>query len=186
MRLLLAFTRKPTIVDWSVCFIPILLGLGLLYAYAFNRLAGSTPEQDLTLAEGVPVSVELSRLPQRYGNSVQLLEFSIDSFRMEYGSDAPKFREVVSAVTSGKPVRVWVSTKQETLVSRPGFVPLYKLSVGEKPILTYRDVKTHSKTGSRAVLIGGCAVLAIGVIVLVMCIRNYRRHQGPSVASNSW
>jgi hypothetical protein len=186
----MAFKRKPRIIDWLVCIIPILLGLGAIWAYAFNRLAGSTPEKDLTEATGVPADVQLKRPPQRIGQNLQILEFSVNAFRMEYGSDRPKFREiqnaVTGAVTNAEPIRVWVSTKMETLVSRPGFVPLYKVNVGDQPILTYRETSAFWKDGSSSVLIVGCALLGLGILVLGLCIRSYRQHTAPGGVRHEW
>jgi hypothetical protein len=172
----MARPNKPSALDWLFCVGILLLGGGFLGIYVFSRLYGTTPENELTLAEGQPTNIELSQLTGSYGARTDYLKFAVAQYRTEYASDQPKYQEVLSAVQSGEPIQVWVSTKQETVFPRQGWVPLYKLSFEGRAILTYSEVVADKSQGSRAVLIGGSVVLAIGTWGVYLCIRNRRRY----------
>lgn len=165
--------RRPRVWEWLLSIGIVCLGLAILGIHFFSAIRGTTPEQELTPAEGVASDVTITAVPGRA--PVQVLKFTIGGYRTEYASDRPKYDEVKSAVASGQPLRAWVSTKQETVFPRAGWVPLYKLSAGDKPILEYGDVIAHEAKGSQAMLIGAIVVLAIGTFGILSCIRASRR-----------
>jgi hypothetical protein len=172
----MAIRRKPSALEWLVCGAGMLLGVGILGIYASGRLAGSTPENQLTRAEGVPSDVKLTQLSGRYGAKTSILTFTIAGYRTEYASDQPGYQAVFSAIKSAKPLCVWVSTRQETLFPRQGLSPLYKLSVGNEPVLTFAEVSAHHSKGARALPIIGSALLGLGSLCVFMCFHIQRQH----------
>src|SRR5262249_2935961 len=104
------------------------------------------------------------------------LKFTVGGFRTEYSSSRPRYLEVLAAVRSGQPVRAWVSTKQETLFPRKGWVRLYKLSTADGEVRDYDTGVADKAGGSRPVLILGCVLLAIGCIGLGACVRQQVRY----------
>ena len=98
-----------------------------------------TPENELTMVEGNPVDAKLTTFTRR-GTDTFVVGFTINGFHTEYSSKDPQYDEVLAAVKNGGPLKMWVSTKQETLFPRNGWVPLYGLKRGDKVILTYKDV----------------------------------------------
>jgi hypothetical protein len=150
--------RKTSLLEWLFCGAFFIVGCGFLGLHVFHRLYGTTPEDDLTLAEGVVHDVTLS-----HGRYASYLKFTVAGYRTEYSSDHPKFKEVLFAAQSGAPVQIWVSTKQETLFPRQGWVPLYKLSAGGIPVLTYFDVVSHTRSQDGRFLFFCLVVLGIGI-----------------------
>ena len=59
---------------------------------------------------------------------------------------------------------MWVSTKQETLFPRNGWVPLYGLKRGDKVILTYKDVVSFEERD------GGIAFVCPGVLLFLALV----------------
>ena len=57
--------RKPTVFDWSLSAVFLLLGVGVLAVHSFAP--GPTPEDELSLAEGVPTAVDLKQSADRGG-----------------------------------------------------------------------------------------------------------------------
>jgi hypothetical protein len=171
----MASPRKSSTFHWLFCVGILLLGGGILGLYVFNRLSGTTPDNELTFAEGVAEDVILSQGAGRAGSTFYL-HFSVGPYRTVYTSDQPKYWEVESAVQSRKPIRVWVSMRQETLFPRQGWVPLYKLSVGDRPVLTYSEAVAQKAGRSGALLLGGVVLSAIGAWGVYVCIRNLRRY----------
>jgi len=161
--------RKPRIIDWIGCGAIALVGVALLGCSLFTRLRGITPEDELTLAEGVPeeVTVEIGEQGTAH------LDFTVAGFRIKYSSTDPRYADVLAAVQSGQPVRAWVSTRQETLFPRKGWVPLYKLSTADGEALDYDSVAADMKGVARGFLIGGCVVLAVGLFALGACLRQH-------------
>ena len=148
----------------------LLLGMCIFGAHLFGIYRGTTPEDELTLAEGVPDGLKVS-----YGKGTTYLKFSVDGYRTEYSSDRPRFTEVNAAVGGNVPVKMWVSTKQETIFPRDGWVPLYKMSRDGIPVLSYQQtVATHSySTG----LIIGAVMIVFSVIGIYQALRDRRRAQ---------
>jgi hypothetical protein len=171
-----ATPRDPSVIKWLFCIGLLLVGLSSLSILIFARVYGTTTEADLTLVEGIPDKIEMSFVPRRYGARTDILKFSVAGYRTEYSSDSPKYQRVLNAVQSGKVLRIWVSTKRETIFRRQGWVPLYKMSIGDEPLLNYGDVIAHNAEGERAALIVGSVVLGLGIMGIWLCVRKTRRH----------
>src|SRR6266540_2098866 len=88
-----------------------------------------------------------------------VLKFTVGGFRTEYSSKRPRYEEILAAVRGGQPVQAWVSTKQETLFPRRGWVPLYKLRLDGKIVLDYDTTVAEKADRDRPLLILGCIVL---------------------------
>src|SRR5262245_7042447 len=161
---------KPRLIDWVGCGAIVLAGAAVLGLYVFDRLQGTTPAEELTQVEGGPEDVTLTS----HGDTASL-KFTVGGFRTEYSSNSPRYEQVLAAVRSGQPVRAWISTKQETLLPRHGWVPLYKLSVGDEEVLDY--AATTGDRGSWRVLVLACFVLVAGGWGLVVCFRNQARYK---------
>jgi hypothetical protein len=162
--------RKTAVWEWLFCLAVLFVGLFFLFVYEFNRQHGTTAEDDLTLAEGVADPV---LLPQ--SGKTQSLLFTVAGLNTDYASDRPHFAAVLAAVQSGKPIRIWISTRQETLVPRSkNWATLYKLSVGDRPVLRYAEVVEHQQKGATAALIVGCAIVGISIFGMLAGIRKNR------------
>lgn len=178
----MANPRKPSIPEWLFCIVILAVGITVVGASIFTRQYGTTPESELTKVEGVPADVELTHVTRRTITS--FLKFRIAQHRIEWTSDEPKFKEIVDAVQSGEPVTVWISTKQETLRPVQGRVPLYKLSVEDKPVLDYSEVVAHKTEKSIITLVGGLVVSGIGLFAVGSGVRaRFRYASNGGVAS---
>ena len=169
-------TRKPRGRDWSVAVGLLVLGLATIGLDCFNRLYGTTPEAELTLVEGRPGDASLSRVSGSNGASTDYLRFRVGGFRTIYASDLPGYPEVASAVERGGPVRIWVSTRRETVFLRAGWVPLYRMESGGKPIVTYDEVVASKAAERGPLLLGGAFLTAFGVWALCTCLRDSLEH----------
>src|SRR5262249_2010291 len=149
-----------SVTDWLVCTAILLVGLFLAGLYIHIRLQGMTTEDELTLVEGIPGDVTITEQPQGVPSGV---EFDLAGYSAQYSSDGPRFEEGLATVQSGQPLRMWVSTRQEAIVRHEGRVPLYKLTVGNRVVLTYDEVIAHEWEGPKAVLIVGVAISVVGI-----------------------
>jgi hypothetical protein len=145
-------------------------GVGSLGLYAFASSWGTTPEGELTLAEGVGKNVRQTTISSRYGETY-VLHFTVGPYATEYASDRPEYEGVRAAVESGEPIRVWVSTKRETLFERQGWVPLYKVEHGGSLVLRYASVVDEHRKGEQAILIVGSALTVVGVVAFAWHFR---------------
>ena len=169
-------SRKPKVWEWLLCSGILAVGIGLTGIFAFASIYGTTPEEELTEVEGVPTDIRVTSDSGRSGNTAYFLNFTVAGHRTEYASTSPNYEKVLAAVKSGDQVHVWVSTKQETLFPRKGWVPLYKMSVGAKPILSYSEIVEHKVDGSVALLLIGCLVVGVGPSGILFCFLYYRRY----------
>ena len=165
--------QPPSILLGLLCLGFLLFGVGIFWLSVFSS---KTPENELTLAEGVPSEVSVTHLNLGRKHSTDVLHFSVGGYRTEYGSKSPKFQEVLEAVRREDPIQIWVSTKQETLFARSGWVPLYKMSVQGKLVLTYSDVMEKDSEGSLSSWICGGFILALGLYAGFLWYRARRRY----------
>jgi hypothetical protein len=156
------FLLHPSAGRWLLSVAALLLGTAFLGLYAFERLHGTTPENELTLVEGVPEDVALTEQAIRGRRPARFLKFTVGGYRTEYSEYRPRFEGVAEAVQSGRPLRVWVSTRRETLFPRAGWVPLYKMSVDEHNVLAYADVAGEQEGGNHLFLIPAAILIAAG------------------------
>ena len=169
--------RKPSLLEWLVCFGAIAVGAAILGVSLSGGLSRSTPEDELASAEGVPTNVREFRTVRAH-----FVSFTVDGYSMEYDGAAPKFQEVLTAVQSNRPIRVWVSKKNEALLPIGSQVTLYKLRAGNRPILSYSEVVGQRAKGRIAGSIIGCALMGLGALVTFVCL-NRQRNYAASVSS---
>lgn len=167
--------KRTPAISWLFCSGILLLGLLGISLGVFGTLYGTTPEDELTLAEGVPDDVSVSYVTGRYGHRHYTLRFTVGGYRTEYGSASPHYEDVLAAVGSGDSIQVGVSTKRETVFARQGWVPLYKLSVAGRPVLSYSEVVGDSSNSSTNVLLGSGFLLWVGMVGLFFCKRGSRQ-----------
>src|SRR5262245_40219945 len=103
------FPRKLSAIEWIIGSGVLIVGMLFLGLWLHQRAFGTTPEDELTPAEGIPEEITVTSLK---GES--FLEFTVGGFRTGCSSDSPNYEEVLTAVRSGKVVQAWISTKQET------------------------------------------------------------------------
>jgi hypothetical protein len=166
-----------------ICGSMLLLGLLVLGLYLRQLRYGTTPEAELTLARGTPILERLSKS----GDGDLYLKFSVAGYRTEYSSRDPNFEEVLDLVQKARPLRVWVSTKGETLFERDGWVPLYKLAEGDRMVVEYESVVARKSAAS--LLVVALILLAIGGWGVFLCARNLRRARSggyPEALRASW
>jgi hypothetical protein len=163
--------RKPSLLEWLVCLGGIAVGAAILGVSLSGGLSRSTPEDELASAEGVPTNVREFRTIRAH-----FVSFTVGSYSMEYDGAAPKFQEVLTAVQSNRPIRVWVSKKNEALLPIGSQVTLYKLRAGNRPILSYSEVVGQRAKGRIAGSIIGCALIGLGALVTFVCLNTQRRY----------
>lgn len=168
--------RKPWLIEWLFCLGLFFAGIGIGSLLVFVHYHGTTPEEELTLVEGVPTDVELTRQTGQRGDTAYFLTFKVGEYFTEYSSLDPRFDDVLSAVRADVPLRVWVSTKQETVFPRRGRVPLYKLSTADKMVLTYPEVVGRKANRTGSILILGGTILSLGAWGTYRCFRLHRRY----------
>jgi hypothetical protein len=172
--------RKPSLVEWSVCLGAVAVGAAILGVFLSGGLSRSTPEDELASAEGVPSNVREFRSVR-----ARFVSFTVGDYSMEYDAAAPKYHEVLTAVHSNRPIRVWVSKKNEALIPIGSQVTLYKLRAGNRPILSYSEVVGQRAKGRVAGPIIGCALIGLGALVTFACLNTQRRYAasvGPASA----
>jgi hypothetical protein len=162
--------RKPSLLDWSVCLGAIAAGVAILGVSLSGGLSRSTPEDELASTEGVATNVKEFRSVRAH-----FVSFTVGGYSIEYDGAAPKFQEVLTAVQSNRPLRVWVSKKNEALIPIGSQVTLYKLRAGNWPILSYTEVAGQRGKGRTAGAIIGCALMGLGALVSFVCLNKQRR-----------
>jgi hypothetical protein len=158
-------------LEWLVCLGAIAVGAAILGVSLSGGLSRSTPEDELASAEGVPTNVREFRTVRAH-----FVSFTVGGYSMEYDGAAPKFQEVLTAVQSKQPIRVWVSKKNEALIPIGSQVTLYKLRAANRPILSYSEVVGQRAKGRIAGPIIGCALMGLGALVTFGCLNMQRRY----------
>jgi hypothetical protein len=162
--------RKPSLLEWLVCLGAIGVGAAILGVSLSGGLSRSTPEDELVSAEGVATNVREFRSVRAH-----FVSFTVGGYSMEYDGAAPRFQDVLTAVQSNRPIRVWVSKKNEALMPIGSQVTLYKLRAGNRPILSYSEVASQRGKGRTAGAIIGCALMGLGALVTFVCLNRQRR-----------
>jgi hypothetical protein len=154
-----------------VCLGGIAVGAAILGVSLSGGLSRSTPEDELASAEGVPTNVKEFRTVRAH-----FVGFTVGGYSMEYDGAAARFQEVLTAVQSNRPIRVWVSKKNEALIPIGSQVTLYKLRAGNRPILSYSEGVGQRAKGRIAGPIIGCALMGLGALVTFVCLSTQRRY----------
>ena len=162
--------RKPSVLEWLVCLGAIGVGAVILAVSLSGGLSRSTPEDELASAEGVPTHVR-----EFWSRRNRFVSFTVGDYSMEYNVAAPKYQDVLKAVQSHRPIRVWVSKKNEALLPIGSQVTLYKLRAGNRPILSYLEVVGERAKGGLGGSIIGCALMGLGALVTVVCLNKQHR-----------
>jgi hypothetical protein len=179
----MANPQRPSRLKWLFYITIMLLGVFLLGLFLFIHFLGITREDDLTLAEGVAADVERT---QSARGTTHFVRFTVGRYRIIYGSDKPKFYDVVGMVESGQPMQIWVSTRRETLFRLTDLVPLYKLYDGNRAVLTYEETVASKSEQSWLFLVGGLALFTIGSWEVYLCFRGSRRGNQYTDATQVW
>ncbi len=159
----------------------LILGIHGIYISLFDRFFDSIAENELTLLEGIPRDVYITN-PSR----TQFIHFSVADQATDYSSDRPNFGRVLSTINDADRLRVWGSTKKtwKPLFGRPrDDFEVYKISVGDTPIVSYTDTVGHKTRSARVCLIVGCAFTAIPLYAI--CVARYQRRRKKSACSPS-
>ena len=146
---------------------------------------GISPEQNLTVVEGIPTDIQISHGADTEGSPARDdIDFNVSGHRIHYNSTQPKYAEVVAAVQSsegkfdtrrpsrriesGKPIQAWLGMSGKSL-------ELYKLNAGGKPVLAYADTAASLKFLGRSILVVGALVVALGLRLAYRLFRPRRR-----------
>jgi hypothetical protein len=149
-------------LEWVFCWGVFLGGVALIVFCFIYPIR--TPENELTIVDGKPSDATLTTVTSR-GAKHYTIKFSVDGYKTEYGSSQIKYDEVLAAVRAGQPLRIWVSTKQETLFPRAGWVPLYGLQIGDIVVLTYQEVVASEEEKGIIIFICPGVVLFVASVV---------------------
>jgi hypothetical protein len=163
--------RKPSAWEWLLCLAAFLAGAGLLGLHLAGRTRRTTPENELVSVEDVATNGHEYAVRGRH-----YLRFTVAGYLIEYDGAAPKYQEVCSAVHSGRPIRVWVSKKNEAPIPIGGQVTLYQLRVGNRPVLTYAEANANRARTANAVPIVGGVLMGLGALVAYSCFCSQRRY----------
>ncbi len=124
------------------CFV---IGLGMA---GFSFTIHPIPENELKLVEGVPSNQHLVRRKRSESFVFQLADKSFD-----ISKSATHYDEIVNAVQSGNPVKAWVENSSNDI---------YKMTVNEKPILTYAESVQDKDHMKRTGLGFGLCLMLVG------------------------
>jgi hypothetical protein len=163
--------RKPSALEWLVCVGAFLGGAAFLWLDLSGRTRGSTPENELAVAEAVAANVSESMV-----RGIHYLKFTVVGYAIEYDGAQPQYQEVRSAVQSGRPIRVWVSKRNEAPIPIGHSVTLYKLHARNRPVLTYSEVAAYRAKQEYAVPIVGGVLMALGGFCTLGCVYTQRRY----------
>jgi hypothetical protein len=81
----------------------------------------------------------------------------------------------VSAVQSRRPIKMWVSKKSEAPIPIGSTVTLYKLNMGDKPVLTYDETAAHYANKASAAPIFLSVFTVLGACGCLGCFFAHRR-----------
>lgn len=121
----------------------LMLGLAMVIVSLTHRPA---PESKLKLLEGIPEHVEVNKSSRH--NKVH---FNLGDTRTDYADDDPNYSQVLESISAKQPVKVWVDTQN----SKDNYGHFYKMSVGDKPIVTYSEtVEANKSSGNYQFWVG--------------------------------
>jgi hypothetical protein len=163
--------RKPSALEWLLCVGAFLGGAAFLWLDLSGRTRGSTPENELAVAEAVATNVSESMV-----RGIHYLKFTVAGYAIEYDGAQPQYQEVRSAVQSGLPIRAWVSKRNEAPIPIGHSVTLYKLHARNRPVLTYSEVAAYRAKQQHAVPIIGGVLMALGGLCTLGLAYTQRRY----------
>jgi hypothetical protein len=118
-----------SLIRAAIC---LILGVALVIVSLTDRLV---PESKLKMFEGVPKQVRVYKASRHYK-----IEFYLGDLRTDYTDENPQYLQVIESVKSSKPIKVWVDAD-----SFKDSYRLYKMSVGDKPVITYAETVDANK-----------------------------------------
>jgi hypothetical protein len=166
--------RKPSVLNWLVCVGVFAGGAALLGLHLTSRTRSSTPEKELIVAEAIASSVS-----EHMFRGNHYLKFTVGRYAIEYDGAQPHYDDLRSAVQSGRPVRVWVSARNEAPIPIGKTVTLYKLQLGDTLLLSYAETAAYRAKQEYAVPIVGGVLAAMGAFFTLGCAFTHRRYAGP-------
>jgi hypothetical protein len=168
---------RSTLVYRVAALLSLALGSLSLVLYLFPT-SGPVPESALTRVEGVPSDVEVTTRAKRYG-SVESLRFRVGGYQTFVSGYHPKYEAVRAAVRAGGPVTAWLETKEKY---RGDDRPLYQLAAGGRTVLSYDDTIREKAKERHSLLVGGIALMVMGVFIAGLGVVQSRR-QGACITA---
>lgn len=119
-----------SLIRAGICFV---IGVALVIVTLTDRLM---PESKLNMLEGVPEQVRVYKFSRH-----NKIEFYLGDLRTDYTDEDPRYLQVLESVKSSQPIKIWVDADS----IKDSYGRLYKMSVGNKPVITYADTVDASK-----------------------------------------
>lgn len=126
-----------------------IIGIGCLYMSFTTR---PVAEDKLTIFEGIP-----SNFNEIHSKRYRTGYFKVGKAEASYKSTEPHYDEIQSIAQGGKPIKVWLNMPYKD--SSTG--QLYKLNVGDRPVLTYAETLESMKNDNIWTFWMGLLVLAL-------------------------
>jgi hypothetical protein len=148
--------------------------------YVHIRTFATTPEDELTIVDGVPTDVEYSTLQvTRRSRLTHHVKFTIDGARIQYDSSRPHYEELIQALQSQEPIKAWIATERTSPfnLDQVRLMHLYKMEHRGQMILNYQEIVSLDEEESMALLICGTAITGGGVLALFSYYRARRKYQ---------
>ncbi len=119
-----------SLIRAAIC---LILGVALVIVSLTDRLV---PESKLKMFEGVPKQVRVYKASRH-----NKIEFYLGDLRTDYTDENPQYLQVIESVKSSQPIKVWVDADS----FKDSYGRLYKMSVGDKPVITYAETVDANK-----------------------------------------
>jgi len=148
--------RQPSIFEWLFCGAMVAFGAYCL----LNITPWETKDSDLVAVEGVPSEAKMTTVRGRYGKQSDILDFKVGDHHAQYASGDPHWREVQSALQSGRPVKVWFA-KRHTVFGGDSF-QLCKLNDGSRDILATSETDAANQEMNKHSGVVYWVIIALG------------------------
>lgn len=125
-------------------------------AIVYGLIHQPAPESKLLLFEGVPEKVQHTTHTRE-----KRIEFYLGRMWTDYPENAPKYNEVATILEAKEPVKVWVDNEDY----KDGYGTFYKMSAGDKEIVTYADAVQRRKNDNQFWMIIGSVLVGVSVFL---------------------
>ncbi len=143
----------------------LLLG-GFLFYYGVSEV---TPEKNLKLIQGVPTDPKVW-YEKADEDTIDSVTFSVQKTKVIYKASDDHFKEILALAQAQKPMKVWIPPDDGESID--GNMPIYKLMVNNKTVLSYQEKFEERKSSKQTLFWMSVVMLAFGILRVVMSRRS--------------
>ncbi len=130
-----------------------------------------TSESDLKVFQGIPSRIHETTKEFEKKEPVTTIDFHVGELHTQWTSENIKYQDVFAAVKSKKPIEIGAEMDK----SKPdNFGHIYKLSVENKPVLTYDDTCLTLHETKKWGIISGCVCFLIAAVIAIYFRKNLK------------